>query len=163
MFLRYLAVITAGLSISAFAGEPQWLTHRSPSGFYSVNYPPDWKLQQDNNIFNIVPKDESGAVTISAYIGNAAPSLAEYLISETFKTQQPTSPLIKISGSGWKGIRRTFLDTSETPHREWEAIMATNAYGMVLITSNEISPKTADRGPVYAKILRSLKLSTPQR
>lgn len=55
---------------------------------------------------------------------------------------------------GWKGVRRTFLDKSITPPREWVAVVATSADGMVIITSNEVSPPIAARAPVYKRILR---------
>jgi len=146
------------------SGESKWITYRSPSEFYSVDHPSDWRVERDENIVNIMPHDETGAVTISAYIGKRPASLkAEQLISVALPTQQPTSPLHTVTGSGWKGIRRTFLDKSEIPHHAWEIIVATNADGMVIITSNGASPKIKERAPVYTRIMRSLKLSTPKR
>jgi hypothetical protein len=158
--------LLAALAVGTFAalGEPKWSTYRSPSGLYSVDHPSGWKVERDENIVNIIADDGSGAVTISAYIGKPPASLeAEQLISVAFPTQQPTSPLRTITGPGWKGTRRTFLDKSKAPHREWEIIVATNADGMVIITSNEASPMTAARARVYTRIMRSLRLSTPQR
>jgi hypothetical protein len=151
------------LGTFAAAGEPQWVTYRSPSEFYSVDHPSDWRVERDENIVNIVPDDESGAVTISAYIGQSAPGYAEQLISKAFATMQPTSPLLKVTGSGWKGVRRTFLDKSTIPNHELVVIVATNADGMVIITWNELSPGNAAMAPVYMRILQSLRLSTPKR
>jgi hypothetical protein len=158
-----LAAVAVGTS--AASGEPTWVTYRSPTEFYSVKHPGDWRVKRDENIVNITPADESGAVTISAYIGKRGkphPVTAEKLISGAFPTQQPTSPLLTVTGSGWKGMRRTFLDKSLTPQRAWEIIVATSADGMVIITSNEASPRMAERAPVYTRILKSLKLSTPR-
>ena len=174
MMLRSLpAIIAAALTLVAavavgtFAasGEPKWVTYRSPSGFYSIDHPRDWRVKRDENIVNITPDDDNGAVTISAYIGEPGkppPVDAERLIAKAFPTQQPTSPLLTVTGSGWKGMRRTFLDKSKTPQLEWEIIVATSADGMVIITSNEASPRVAERAPVYTRIMRSLKLSTPK-
>jgi hypothetical protein len=157
----------AAVAVGTFAAsdEPKWATYRSPTQFYSVDHPSDWRVERDKNIVNIISDDDSGAVTISAYIGKLdapPPVVAERLISKAFPTQQPTSPLLTVTGSGWTGIRRTFLDKSKTPHREWEIIVATNADGMVIITSNEASPRMAERSPVYTRILQSLRLSTPK-
>jgi hypothetical protein len=125
MMLRSLPGIAAAVftSLAAIAGgtfaalgEPKWSTYRSPSGFYSVDHPSDWRVEREENILNIIADDGSGAVTISAYIGKRgkpAPVGAERLISGAFPTQQPTSPLRTVTGSGWKGMRRTFLDKSE--------------------------------------------------
>ena len=157
----------AAVAVGTFAasGEPTWVTYRSPTEFYSVDHPSDWRVEKDGNIVNIIPADDSGAVTISAYIGKLGKSPlvdAERLISKVFSTQQPTSPLLTITGSGWKGMKRTFLDKSQTPHREVEIIVATNADGMVIITWNEPSPRMTERAPVYTRVLQSLRLSTPK-
>jgi hypothetical protein len=153
-------IIAVAVMTFAAAAEPKWVTYRSPSGFYSVDHPSDWKVERDENIVNIIPVDESGAVTISAYIGKAAPSHPERLISEAFGAQQPISPLLTVTGSGWKGVRQTFLDKSQTPHRELVVIIARNASGMVIITWNEVSPSIPERAPIYGRIFDSLKLST---
>jgi hypothetical protein len=172
MMLRSLPGIIAAALVVSFAvgtfaasGEPNWATYRSPTEFYSVEHPGNWRVKRDENIVNIMPDDTGGGVTISAYIGKRGkplPVTAEQLISSAFPTQQPTSPLLTVTGSGWKGLRRTFLDKSKTPQRESEIIVATSADGMVIITSNEASPRMAERAPVYTRILQSLKLSTPK-
>ena len=58
----------AAVAVGTFAaaGEPSWVTYRSPSGFYSIDHPSDWRVEKDENIVNIIPADDSGAVTISA-------------------------------------------------------------------------------------------------
>lgn len=158
-----LTVVAAG--IVAASAEPKWVTYKSPTEFYSVEHPGDWRVKREENIVNITPADDSGAVTISAYIGKRGkphPITAEKLIAIAFPTQQPTSPLLTVAGPGWKGLRRTFLDKSSTPQRECEIIVATSDDGMVIITWNEPSPKMAERVPVYTRILKSLKLSTPK-
>jgi hypothetical protein len=157
----------AAVAVGTFAasGEPKWVTYRSPTQFYSVDHPGDWRVKREENIVNIFPADDSGAVTISAYIGKRGkprPVTAEQLISTAFPTQQPTSPLLTVTGSGWKGLRRTFVDKSKTPHRDCEIIVATSADGMVIITLNETLPRIAEREPVYTRIMRSLRLSTPK-
>jgi len=172
MILRSLAGIIAvalgsfaavAVGTCAAAGEPNWVTYRSPSGFYNVDHPGDWRVERNENIVNFIPEDESGAVTISAYLGKPASGDAEQLISKAFGTQQPTSPLRAVTGSGWKGVRQTFVDKSRTPHREWVVVVATNDSGVVIITSNEVSPRIAERVPVYTRIFQSLQLSTPRR
>src|SRR4030095_7674958 len=107
-------ILAVTIATLAAAGEPQWVTYRSPSGFYSVDHPSDWKVERDENIVNLTPGDESGAVTISAYIGKIPSGYPQQLISEAFGAHQPTSPLLTVTGPGWKGVRRTFLEKSDT-------------------------------------------------
>jgi hypothetical protein len=110
-----LAVAAAAM---AAAGGPKWVTYRSPSGFYSVDHPGDWRVARDENIVNITPGDDSGAVTISAYLGGKpTAAAAKQLIANAFAAFQPTSPLVTVTGPGWKGVRQAFLDKSQTPHR----------------------------------------------
>lgn len=45
----------------------KYKTYRSPCGIYELEYPRNWKLPREENILNICPRDEIGAVTISAY------------------------------------------------------------------------------------------------
>jgi hypothetical protein len=164
MMLEFLTgILAVGVATLGAAGEPKWVTYRSPSGFYSVDHPSDWRVERDENIVNIVPGDDSGAVTISAYLGKAAAGDPEQLISKIFDTYQPTSPLLTVTGSGWKGVRRAFLDRSQTPQRELVVIVATNARGMVILTWNEVSPRNEETAPVYRRIFDSLKLSTRKR
>jgi hypothetical protein len=158
-----IAAVTVG-TIAA-SGEPKWVSYRSPTEFYSVEHPSDWRVAREENIVNIMPDDKGSSVTISAYIGKRGkpfPLDPEKLISGAFPTQQPTSALSTVTGSGWKGLRRTFIDKSLNPQRAWEIIVATSADGMVIITSNEASPRMAERAPVYTRIMQSLKLSTPK-
>ncbi|WP_342360040.1 hypothetical protein [Terrarubrum flagellatum] len=160
-----ILLAAAAIATSVAADELKWVTYQSPTGFYSVEHPGDWRLERDENILNIIPGDKRGAVTISAYVSKSGkPSRArvEQLISSVFRTQRPTSPLLAVTGSGWEGLKQTFIDESITPHVELQVIVATSADGMVIITSNEASPRIAERIPVYTRILRSLTLSTPR-
>ena len=165
MMLELLSgVLTVAAAAMAAAGEPKWVTYRSPSGFYSVDHPADWKVERSENSVNILPGDDSGAVTISAYVGGK-PSLgtAKQLIAQAFGAHQQISPLVTVIGSGWKGVRQAFLDKSRSPHRELVVLIATSAAGMVIITWNEVSPSTGERAPVHGRIFDSLKLSKPTR
>jgi hypothetical protein len=159
--VSFAAIVVGTVAASA---EPKWVTYRSPTEFYSVEHPGDWRVKRDENIVNIIPGNDGSGVTISAFIGKRGkphPITPEQLISSAFPTQQPTSALLTVTGSGWKGLRRTFLDKSLTPQRAWEIIVASSPDGMVIITWNEASPKLAERAPAYTRILQSLKLSTP--
>jgi hypothetical protein len=146
-------------SPSIGAGEPEWVAYRSPSGFYSLEHPGDWKVERNRHIVSIIPDDQSGAVTISAYLGKPARGYPRQLITTAFDTQQPTSPVRNVIGPGWKGVSRTFLDKTLTPHRNLVVIVAANASGFVLITWNEVSPGVPEMAPVYRRVLESLQLS----
>ena len=164
MMLESLSgMLALAVAAMAAAGEPQWVTYRSPSGLYSVDHPGDWKVERGENIVNILPGDGNGAVTISAYVGKPGAGAAKQLIADGFAPHQPTSPLVTAKGPGWKGVRQTFLDKSRTPHVELVVLIATSAHGMVIVTWNEKSPGNAERASVYGRIFDSLKLSKRRR
>jgi hypothetical protein len=94
------------------------------------------------------------------------PASGEQFISTVlavFAPHQPTSPLLTVTGRGWKGVRRTFLDKTFTPNVEVVVIIATGADGALVVTWNETVPKITERAPVYERIFQSLQLSTPRR
>jgi hypothetical protein len=46
----------------------KYKTYNSPEGIYELEYPKSWILHREENILNIFPKDQIGAVTISAFL-----------------------------------------------------------------------------------------------
>jgi hypothetical protein len=163
MFHFLCEVVAFAVFMLAAADEPEWTTYRSLSGFYTVEHPADWRVERDENIVNIMPEDDSGAVTISAYVGTMPPGLAEKMIAVAFPDARPTSALLPVTGSGWKGLKQTFVARNGTKDHHCVIVAATNASGMVIITWNEPMPVRAERIPVYTRILESLALGAPRQ
>ena len=134
-----------------------WQSYTSPAGFYTVEHPSSWRVAREENIVNITPEDESGAVTISAFHADAPiPDLAATWLRDSFEDQTPTSEPKSLSLHGWTGITQTFQDSKDK--REWIAIVAQSGKVLVFITANDEQQPMAVRRATYERILQSLRL-----
>lgn len=148
-------IVTAG---SLPRSTQAWQSYRSPAGFYTVEHPASWHIESEEDTVNIVPEDESGAVTISAYHAELpSMDLMTTAMQNALKEQVPTSKLTDISRNGWTGIIQTFRDLKDG--REWIAIVARKGKVYVLVTVNEEQDRMADRRAIYDRILQSLRLN----
>lgn len=164
MLLNWIILSTILFHPDDNGRSQDWIVYRSQSGLYAIQHPVNWKVEHaenDSNILNIYPDDDSGAVTISAYVGDIPMEFAEQVLEESFKEEAPTSPLIEISGIGWHGLHRTFVDELQTPQRDWIAIVALNDYGMAFITSNIEDMPLTDYRSTMRQILNSLTMNKP--
>lgn len=134
----------------------QWQRLESPAGFYSVQFPRAWHSSIQDNIANIMPEDESGAVTISAFHGNPPVDKFPSMIRNVLKDETPTSDATPLSRNGWHGITQTFKNTKD--NRQWIAIVAYKTKVFVLITANEDSNQMPSRRATYERILETLEL-----
>jgi hypothetical protein len=152
---------------SAFGIRPAasdgMMTYSSPAGFYTVEHPADWRVSREENIVNIYPPDESGAVTISAFRGDGVSPLAlRGLIERTFKGYKVVSSLRPISQNNWDGLRAELLQSVDTGLRSWLVIGTTYGKVLVLITANDTEEAMSSRRQTYESILDSLVLADPE-
>jgi hypothetical protein len=138
--------------------ESGWLAYESPSGFYMVEHPADWRIRRDKNILNIFPPEGSDEITISAF-HNVPLTTVNGLIERTFKDYQVVSPLSAISQNNWDGLQGEFLQTVETGLRSWLVIGARYKKVLVFITTNDTQEAMQSLRPFYEFILSSLTLT----
>ncbi len=145
------------------AQTTEWKTYKSPTGFYTVEYPPDWHASLEENIVNIVPPDDSGAITISAFHGEAPiPNFPRTWLLDSFETEKPTSEMKSISRNGWEGFEQEFRGDTVGDDRAWIAIVAEMGPVFVLITANDSVPQMELRREIYECIINSLIIRPPQ-
>ena len=66
--------------------DSPWVTYRSPAGFFSLQHPAAWSVTVKDNIVNICPPDQTGAITVSAFHGTPpVPSFAQKWLADTFE------------------------------------------------------------------------------
>jgi hypothetical protein len=143
------------------ASDPAlWSTHRCVSPPYTVQHPPDWKAEREEDALNINPEDDSGAVTISSFQGPPPiPDFPAVWLQDTFEKETPTSDLLRITGRGWSEVKRAFVDPESG--REWIGIVASRGNVFVLMTANDEPESMARRRATYERILDSLQLGGP--
>jgi hypothetical protein len=137
-------------------------TFTSPAGFYTVKYPSEWKTSREDNTVNIAPKDESGAVTISAYHGDVATrEHAQQLIERVFKGYESVSRLQSTAHNDWTGISAEFHRSDSAGRRSWLVLAACRDKVLVLVTANDTEQAMQDRRITYQAILDSLVITDP--
>jgi hypothetical protein len=156
-----IMVLLAALCLAA-QGSEKWMVFTSPTSVYSLEYPGSWRVVREENILNIVVPDESGAVTISAYVGERADlDVVKRQLSAPFKECEVRSPVANESRNGWDGYTQEFSCANQDGPREWIATIAQNGRALVLITANDQSRRMQERKPTYLRILHSLRLLEP--
>lgn len=150
-------------ALSASSSDNGMTSYSSPAGFYNVEHPIDWKISREENILNIFPPDETGAVTISAFQGNSVSPLAmRGLMERIFKDYEVVSSLNAISLNNWDGLQTELLQSTDSGMRSWLAVGACYRKVMVLITANERLETMPSRRHIYESILNSLVLADPE-
>lgn len=137
-----------------------WTKHCSEAGFYSIQHPPGWTAEREENILNIHPEDRSGAVTLSAFRG--APPIHDFpavWLQDTFQQETPTTDLLRITRRGWSGVKRMFVDPGSG--REWIGVVASRGDIFVLATANDDPESMKRRRALYERIIDSLELGGP--
>lgn len=140
------------------SSEETWQTFTSSAGFYTVKYPTSWHVMTKDNIVNIMPEGESGAITVSAFHGE--PPIDKFpakWLRDSFENEISTSELKPLSRNGWSGVTQTFREPKDG--REWIAIVAQKGKVFVLITANDERDQMTKRHSTYERILESLELS----
>ena len=140
------------------SSDETWQTFTSPAGFYTVKYPTSWHVMTQDNIVNIMPEGESGAITVSAFHGE--PPVDKFptkWLRDSFENETPTSELKPFSRNGWSGVTQTFREPKDG--RAWIAIVAQKGKVFVLITANDERDQMIKRHSTYERILESLVLS----
>jgi len=135
-------------------------TYSSMAGFYTVEYPENWRISCEGNIVNIFPPEANGAVTISAFHGIGA-SLNES-IGQLFKNYQAVSPPHPVSRNNWNGLQAEYLQQVDEGFRYWVVIGAIYRKTLVLITANDTKTDMTSQRHIYESILYSLVLTDPE-
>lgn len=159
--LAVLVLCSASVARATSKSE-EWSVYTSPAGIYSVEYPSKWHVVREENVVNISPPDESGAVTISAYVGLPAdPDLIKSLLSAPFAECEVRSPVKKEARNDWVGYSQEFSCPNQDGTREWIGTMAQNGRNSALITANDESRRMPKRRSTYLRILESLRVIKP--
>jgi hypothetical protein len=136
-----------------------WIHHQSPTGFFSVEHPPDWKTERAENSLNIVPPWGTGAVTISAYFrGGTDPVPLEKLFGRTFDPADAQSDRIPIQSEKLVGFKQEFEIGEEGDASWWIAAIGEKGNVFALITANEAPATMDEHRSTYEVILNTLEL-----
>jgi hypothetical protein len=161
MLLRLLIILAFG---SAAASGAELKKFESPAGFYSIEYPSEWKLARDGDIVNIFPPDERGAVTISAFHSESGDMQAFlHMTREPFASSEGVVRFSPYRKAPLSGIAGEFREEQDGVWRYWVVRGIHLKHVFVLVTANDVEADSPRRRSQYLSILDSLVLNDPKK
>jgi len=161
--MRLKTIMTSLLCLATSAFASNWATYKSPAGFYQVQYPPNWVIQTEGNITNVVTPDGEGAITISAYHSGSGgfKDLLE-IAHRRFYKAEAISPFEPLKNDKGKGIKGEFRTKEIDGDRRWFARAVYSKHVFVFITANDSDSNFQRQRNIYSKVLDSLVIHAPK-
>lgn len=161
--MKIRTIMTSLLCLATSAFSSDWATYKSPAGFYQVQYPPNWVIQTEGNITNVVTPDGEGAITISAYHAGSGDfkDLLE-IARRRFDKSEAISPFEPLKNGKGKGIKGEFRTKEIDGDRRWFARAVHSKHVFVFITANDSDETFQQHRDVFSKVLDSLQLHDPK-
>lgn len=139
-----------------------WITIPSQSGFYVLDCPSDWKQSQEDNVLNVFPESQSGAVTVSAFISqDKNPEKLLPIVREESEGKETVKPFCPLQQRGAKGISGIFKDISNPEGVIWYVIGLHTEKVFVFATANVSEKEYETQKAVYENVLSSIVLNDP--
>jgi hypothetical protein len=137
-------------------------TFKSPDGFYTIQYPADWKVRREGGAISLLPRDERGVVTISAvYSETGEVKMCFDAMRETFAKMEAVVEFRPYEKLPVSGISGEFRQKANKTWRYWVARGLHLKHVCVLITADDVEADFPKRRPQYLDILDSIVLHEP--
>jgi hypothetical protein len=142
---------------TAIAAERWW----SPDNFYSIVPPAGWKHSESKTAtgssYAFTSPDREAEVRVSAtYHLNAPEVLPEDVIELAFPNKRGLTPIKRIRGKGWDGLRRDYTNAEHT--RCWLGVTARRGSTVVLLTMVAPEENFEHYGATFEAVSESLEL-----
>lgn len=139
-----------------------WITIPSQSGFYVLDYPSDWKSSEEGNVLNIFPENQTGAVTVSAFISSDKnPEELLPLVREEAQNKEIITPFYSIGKRGASGIRGVFRQIDDHSVVLWYVMGLYTKKVFVFATANFPEGINKQDRYMYEAILDSIIPNDP--
>jgi hypothetical protein len=157
MRLRILFLVPLLIATSAVASE-RWL---SPDKFYSIIPPIGWKHSETKSSvgssYAFTSSDGKAEIRISATYHLGLPKvLPDDVLELAFPKERRISPIDRVRGTGWNGLRREYTDADESTR--WLGIAARRGSTAVLLTMRAPSKDFEHFRPIFESVSQSLQL-----
>ena len=127
-------LITLLIAASALA-KARWT---SPDKFYSVSPPSDWNHRDDapggHRSFAWISPDRKAEIRISATydLVRLPADLPDSILDAFFPNERGATPMQKVRGAGWDGLRREYTNADQSTR--WLAVAARKGTTVVGVT-----------------------------
>jgi|GEM_PF-5621263 len=155
--VRYAVAIMAVAASAAVAGD-RW---SSPDKFYSISPPNGWKSSESKGPYGssyaFTAPDGKSEVRISAtYHLNLPEVLPEDVLEIAFPNERGLTPIQRIRGKGWDGLRREYTNADGT--MRWLGVSARRGSTAVLLTMQAPSVDFDRHRAAFERVAESLQL-----
>jgi len=146
------------LSITAAAAD-RWA---SPDKFYSVAPPETWTYREDapggHRSFAWISPDQKAEIRISATYNlvRLPKELPDEIVDAFFPNERGVTPMQKVSGAGWDGLRREYTNSDKSTR--WLAVSARNETTVVALTMSAPSSDFEHFRAAFDSVWHSLML-----
>jgi hypothetical protein len=155
-----ILLATVLLTISAAAAD-RWL---SPDKFYSLGPPDDWTYREDapsgHRSFAWISPNGKAEIRISATydLVRLSKELPDVIVDAFFPNERGVTPMRKVRGPGWDGLRREYTNADESTR--WLAVSARNGTTVVALTISAPAADFEHFRPTFESVSKSLKLGS---
>jgi hypothetical protein len=146
------------LAATAFAAE-HWM---SPDKFYLIAPPHDWNYREDapggHRSFAWISPDKKAEVRISATYNlvRLPKDLPDFVLDAFFPDERGITPMQKVSGAVWNGLRREYANVDQSTR--WLAVAARRGFTVVGLTMSAPASDFERFRPIFESVWQSLKL-----
>ncbi len=141
-----------------FAAERWW----SPDKAYSIVPPPDWsqstsKAEQSSS-YAFTSPDHKAEIRVSAVYRISLPeNMPDDVLDMAFPRERGISPIARVHGSGWDGIRREYTNADQSAR--WLGFAARHGSTVVLLTIKAPAKEFERFRPIFEAVGRSIMLA----
>jgi len=155
----FLAISATLLACTvSVAATARW---QSPDRLYSILPPTGWKEDDSKNkehpSYAFIAPDGKSEIRISAtYHLNLPEVLPDDVIELAFKNESGLTPIQKIRGEGWNGLRREYTNSDKT--QRWLAVGARRGSTAILLTMNAPAQEFERLHDIFESVAKSLRV-----
>jgi hypothetical protein len=153
-----LGVLFSVVMIATAIGAERWW---SPDKFYSIAPPADWKQSESKGAvgssYAFTSPDGQSEVRVSATHHLKLPDvLPDDVLELAFPNERALTPIERIRGEGWDGLRSEYTNGQHTKH--WLGVAARRGSTAVLLTMVAPEKDFERYRPAFEEITKSLEL-----
>jgi hypothetical protein len=142
---------------TAFAAE-RWT---SPDKFYSIVPPSGWSYREDASVdhrsFAWISPDAKAEIRISATYNlvRLQKDLPDLVVDAFFPDERGITPIQKVNGTGWDGLRREYVNADQSTR--WLGVAARRDFTVVGLTMSAPASDFDRFRPTFESVWHSLQ------
>ena len=151
-------LVTLAVAASSFAAERWW----SPDKAYSIIPPADWSYStskgEQGSSYAFTSPGRKAEIRISAAYHISLPeTMPDDVLEMAFPKEHGTTPIARVRGNSWDGLRREYTDSDESSR--WLGVAARHGSTVVLLTMKAQAKELEHFRAAFDSVTQSLTLA----